>query len=129
MEQPINTTGRRKSAIARLYLNQGKGNIIVNGDKLEDFFPLDRYRYIVSQPLVLLEKTDSFDIKINVKGGGQTGQAEAIRLAIARALVEVDEENKSKLRQAGFLTRDPRSKERKKAGQPGARKQFQFSKR
>lgn len=129
MEQPINTTGRRKSAIARLYLNQGKGNIIVNGDKLEEFFPLDRYRYIVSQPLVLLEKTDSFDIKINVKGGGQTGQAEAIRLAIARALVEVDEENKSKLRQAGFLTRDPRSKERKKAGQPGARKQFQFSKR
>jgi len=129
MEQPINTTGRRKSAIARLYLNQGKGNIIVNGDKLEDFFPLDRYRYIVTQPLVLLEKNTNFDLKINVKGGGQTGQAEAIRLAIARALVEVDEENKSKLRKAGFLTRDPRSKERKKAGQPGARKQFQFSKR
>jgi small subunit ribosomal protein S9 len=129
MEKVINTTGRRKSAIARLYLKDGKGNIIVNGIEMEKFFPEARFQYIVKQPLNLLEVADKFDIKINLQGGGITGQAEAVRLAIARALVEVDEEYKSALRKAGFLTRDPREKERKKPGQPRARKQFQFSKR
>ncbi len=129
MEGVINTTGRRKAAIARLYLSEGKGNIVINGEKLADFFPEDRYQYIVQQPLNLLELADKYDIKVNIKGGGKTGQAEAIRLAVARALVEVDQEYKSELRRAGFLTRDPRAKERKKPGQPGARKQFQFSKR
>jgi len=128
MEKVINTTGRRKSAIARLYLKDGKGNIIVNGIEMEKFFPEARFQYIVKQPLNLLEVADKFDIKINLQGGGITGQAEAVRLAIARALVEVDEEYKSALRKAGFLTRDPREKERKKPGQPRARKQFQFSK-
>ncbi|MBN2662069.1 MAG: 30S ribosomal protein S9 [Bacteroidales bacterium] len=129
MEGIINTTGRRKSAIARLYLSEGEGNILINGEKMADFFRDDRYQYVVMQPLNLLEVADKYDIKINVKGGGITGQAEAIRLGIARALVEVDAENKSELRKAGFLTRDPRAKERKKPGQPSARKQFQFSKR
>jgi small subunit ribosomal protein S9 len=129
MEKVINTTGRRKSAIARLYLKDGKGNIIVNGIEMEKFFPEARFQYIVKQPLNLLEVAGKFDIKINLQGGGITGQAEAVRLAIARALVEVDEEYKSALRKAGFLTRDPREKERKKPGQPRARKQFQFSKR
>ncbi len=129
MEKVINTTGRRKSAIARLYMKDGKGNIIVNGIEMEKFFPEARFQYIVKQPLNLLNVADKYDIKINLKGGGITGQAEAVRLAIARALVEVDEEYKSELRKAGFLTRDPREKERKKPGQPRARKQFQFSKR
>lgn len=129
MEGLINSTGRRKAAIARLYLSEGKGDITINGNKLKDFFPEDRYQYIVNQPLNLLEVADKFNIKINIKGGGKTGQAEAIRLAVARALVKIDQEYKSTLRKAGFLTRDPRAKERKKPGQPGARKQFQFSKR
>ena len=129
MEGVINTTGRRKSAVARLYMKEGKGNIVINGRSLEDFFTEARYHYIVKQPLNLLDVADKYDIKINIHGGGITGQAEAIRLAIARALVEVNEEDKSALRRAGFLTRDPREKERKKPGQPGARKQFQFSKR
>lgn len=129
MEGIINTTGRRKSAIARLYLTEGKGNILINGRSLTNFFPDERYQYIVMQPLNLLELTDKFDIKVNINGGGTTGQAEAIRLAIARALIEVDAEYKTELRRAGFVTRDPRAKERKKPGQPSARKQFQFSKR
>jgi len=129
MEGVINTTGRRKSAVARLYMKEGKGNIIVNGKKVEEYFPADRYQYVVRQPLLLLDFVEKFDIKVNVDGGGITGQAEAVRLAVARALVENNQEDKSALRKAGFLTRDPREKERKKPGQPGARKQFQFSKR
>ena len=125
----INTTGRRKSAVARLFLTEGKGNIIINGQKLEEFFPLARYQYVVKQPLELLGVAENYDIKIKIHGGGITGQAEAVRMAIARALVEVNPEDKAALRKAGFVTRDPREKERKKPGQPRARKQFQFSKR
>jgi len=125
----INTTGRRKSAVARLFLTEGKGNIVINGQKLEEFFPLPRYQYVVKQPLELLNVTEKYDIKIKIEGGGITGQAESVRMAIARALVEVNPEDKAALRKAGFLTRDPREKERKKPGQPRARKQFQFSKR
>lgn len=125
----INTTGRRKSAIARLFLTEGKGNIVINGQKLEEFFPLARYQYVVKQPLELLAVIEKYDIKIKLEGGGITGQAEAVRMAIARALIEVNPEDKAALRKAGFVTRDPRAKERKKPGQPRARKQFQFSKR
>ncbi len=127
--EKIHTIGRRKSAVARLFMSEGKGNIIINDQKLEEFFPLERYHYVVKQPLNLLELADKFDINITVKGGGITGQAEAIRLAVARALVEFNPEFKPELKKAGFLTRDPREKERKKPGQPRARKQFQFSKR
>ncbi len=129
MEGVINTTGRRKSAVARLYMKEGKGNIIINGRKMEDYFPEARYQYVVKQPLILLDLVDKFDIKVNIDGGGITGQAEAVRLAVARALIQNNPEDKSALRKAGFVTRDPREKERKKPGQPGARKQFQFSKR
>ncbi len=129
METTIKTIGRRKSAVARLYLTSGKGNIMINNKSLEDYFPLPRYQYVVNQPLNLLDLKDAFDMKISVKGGGEAGQSEAIRLAISRALVELDAERKAELRKAGFMTRDPRSKERKKPGQPSARKQFQFSKR
>ncbi len=129
MEGVINTIGRRKSAVARLFISEGKGNISINNRTLENYFPASRYQYIVMQPLNLLELAGQYDIKISVSGGGETGQAEAIRLAISRALVEIDAERKSALRKAGFMTRDPRAKERKKPGQPSARKQFQFSKR
>ena len=129
MEGVINTTGRRKSAVARLYMKDGKGNILINGRKIEDYFPEARYQYVVKQPLILLDLVDKFDIKVNIDGGGTTGQAEAVRLAVARALIQNNPEDKSALRKAGFVTRDPREKERKKPGQPGARKQFQFSKR
>ena len=127
--EKIHTIGRRKSAVARLFMSEGKGNITINDQKLEEYFPLERYHYVVKQPLNLLSLADKFDINITIKGGGITGQAEAIRLAVARALVEVNPENKPELKKAGFLTRDPREKERKKPGQPRARKQFQFSKR
>jgi len=129
MEGITNTIGRRKTAVARLYLRDGKGNILINNRTLENYFPAPRYQYVVMQPLHLLNVVGKYDIKINVEGGGETGQAEAIRLAIARALVELNAEDKSALRKAGFVTRDPREKERKKPGQPGARKQNQFSKR
>ncbi len=129
MEGVINTTGRRKSAVARLYMSEGKGNIVINNRTLENYFPATRYQYVVMQPLNLLEVADKYDIKVTVSGGGETGQSEAIRLAISRALIEFDSESKATLRKAGFVTRDPRAKERKKPGQPSARKQFQFSKR
>jgi small subunit ribosomal protein S9 len=129
MEGVINTTGRRKSAVARLYMKEGKGSILINGRTLEEFFPEERYHYIVRQPLNLVDAVEKYDIKVNIQGGGITGQAEAIRLAVARALIEANPEDKAMLRKAGFVTRDPREKERKKPGQPGARKQFQFSKR
>jgi small subunit ribosomal protein S9 len=125
----INATGRRKTAVARVYLSEGKGNIIVNKKKMEDYFTLATLQYKVKQPLELLEMLGQYDVKAILDGGGFNGQAEALRLGIARALVKINVENKPKLRAAGFITRDPREVERKKPGQPGARKRFQFSKR
>lgn len=121
--------GRRKSAIARVYLREGKGNITINGKDLKEYFPSDLMQFVVKQPLQVLNKTTEFDIVVNLVGGGVKGQAEALRLGIARALVEQDPENKPALKKEGFMTRDPREVERKKAGQPKARKRFQFSKR
>lgn len=125
----INSIGRRKAAIARIYLNEGKGKVTINQRELEDYFPSKILQYIVLQPLNLLEVSDKYDIKVNLDGGGIKGQAEATRLAIARALVKINPEDKSALRTNGFITRDPRVVERKKPGQPKARKRFQFSKR
>lgn len=125
----INTIGRRKAAVARIYLNEGKGNITVNKRDFREYFPTLALQYIVLQPLNQLDVAEKYDIKVNLDGGGPKGQAEALRLAIARALVEIDEQVKKVLKQEGFLTRDPREVERKKPGQPKARKRFQFSKR
>ena len=125
----VNAVGRRKTAVARVYLNEGKGNITINKKSLEEYFTLPTLQYIVKQPLELLGVLGQYDIKVNLVGGGFNGQAEALRLGIARALVKVNAEDKSKLRAAGFVTRDPREVERKKPGRPGARKRFQFSKR
>jgi small subunit ribosomal protein S9 len=125
----INTVGRRKSAIARIYLTQGKGKITVNDRDVAEYFKTDQLVYVVKQPLLELGLTENFDIKVNMYGGGYNGQAEALRLAIARALIKLNEENRPALKAKGFLTRDSRIVERKKPGQPGARKRFQFSKR
>ena len=125
----INTIGRRKAAIARLYMSEGKGQIIVNNRDFKDYFPDKQLHYVVEQPLNLLEVRETYDIKVNLDGGGMSGQAEAVRLAISRALIKVNPENKPALRAEGFVTRDPRVVERKKPGQPKARKRFQFSKR
>ncbi|MBQ0123192.1 MAG: 30S ribosomal protein S9 [Bacteroidales bacterium] len=126
----INALGRRKSAVARVYLSTGKGTIVINGQSSEEYFKEGTLKYIVNQPLALTGTEGSFDIKINVVGGGVKGQAEAIRLGIARALCKVDAENyRPVLKSNGFLTRDAREVERKKPGQPGARRRFQFSKR
>ena len=125
----VNAVGRRKTAVARVYLNHGKGNITINNKSVEEYFTLPTLQYIVKQPLELLGVLGQYDIKVNLVGGGFNGQAEALRLGIARALVKVNAEDKSKLRAAGFMTRDPREVERKKPGRPGARKRFQFSKR
>ena len=127
--ETINAIGRRKAAIARIYLNEGKGQIIVNDRDFKEYFPDNQLHYVVEQPLNLLEVRGNYDIKVNLNGGGLAGQAEALRLAISRALVKVNPENKPALRAEGFLTRDPRVVERKKPGQPKARKRFQFSKR
>jgi len=125
----VNTLGRRKSAVARIFVSEGKGNITINNRELKEYFPNGTLQFIVRQPLNLLSVADQYDIKINLDGGGIKGQAEAVRLAIARALVEIDPANKPELKKAGFMTRDPREVERKKPGQPKARKRFQFSKR
>lgn len=125
----INTIGRRKAAIARVYLSEGKGQITVNNRDYKDYFPDKQLQYIVEQPLALLELTGNYDIKVNLNGGGMTGQAEALRLGISRALIKINPEYKPALRAEGFVTRDPRVVERKKPGQPKARKRFQFSKR
>ena len=125
----INAIGRRKAAVARVYVSEGKGNITINKRPLEEYFTLPTLQYIVKQPLELLGVASRYDIKVNLDGGGFKGQAEALRLGIARALVEINAEDKAKLRAAGFMTRDPRQVERKKPGQPKARKRFQFSKR
>ena len=125
----INSLGRRKKSIARLYMTKGKGNIVVNKRDYKDYFPTSVLQGKVNQPFELLECLGQYDLKVNVSGGGVTGQAEAVRLAVSRALVKENEENKSPLRQAGLMTRDPRMVERKKFGQKKARKKFQFSKR
>ena len=125
----INSIGRRKAAIARVILNDGKGNITINNREFKDYFPNPQLQYVVEQPLNLLQASGKYDIKVNLDGGGVKGQAEALRLGIARALVKLNPENKPALKASGFLTRDPREVERKKPGQPKARKKFQFSKR
>ena len=125
----INAIGRRKAAVARVYVSEGTGVITINKRALEVYFPSSILQYIVKQHLNTLEAVEKYDIKVNLKGGGYKGQAEALRLAIARALVKINPEDKSALRAEGFMTRDPRSVERKKPGRPKARKRFQFSKR
>ncbi len=124
-----NAIGRRKAAIARVYVSEGTGKIIINKRELDNYFPSPLLQYVVKQPLNKLEAVEKYDIKINLNGGGFTGQAEAARLGIARALVKINPENKPALKSEGFMTRDPRVVERKKPGQPGARRRFQFSKR
>ena len=125
----INTIGRRKTSVARIYVKSGKGNIEVNEREMSEYFPSPILQTIVKQPLASTEVDGKYDIKVNVVGGGSKGQAEAIRLAIARALCEVDEEYRPILKKEGFLTRDPRMVERKKYGKRKARRAFQFSKR
>ncbi|NQY28707.1 MAG: 30S ribosomal protein S9 [Flavobacteriaceae bacterium] len=125
----IHKIGRRKTAVARIYLSDGSGKITVNKKEMSTYFPTGTLQYKVKQPLMLTENLENFDIKVNVYGGGITGQAEAIRLAISRAMCELNEENRGILKPEGLLTRDPRMVERKKFGQKKARKKFQFSKR
>jgi small subunit ribosomal protein S9 len=125
----INAIGRRKTSVARIYLTQGSGKITVNGRELVDFFPSEVLRIKVQQSLELCKESGKYDIKVNVQGGGNTGQAEAIRLAISRALTEISAEHRPALKKEGFLTRDPRMVERKKYGRAKARRRFQFSKR
>ncbi|NQW35556.1 MAG: 30S ribosomal protein S9 [Flavobacteriales bacterium] len=125
----IHTIGRRKTAVARIYVSEGKGKITINNRDLKKYFPTASLQYKVQQALTLTKTKTAFDIKVNVFGGGITGQAEAIRLAIARALVKMDAENRTILKPEGLLTRDPRMVERKKFGQKKARKKYQFSKR
>lgn len=127
--QVINTVGRRKTAVARIYLTPGKGEMTVNGRKSSDYFPTEVLQIILNQPFGLVNADGKFDVKVNVRGGGIAGQAEAVRMAISRALCEVDSENRPPLKKEGFLTRDSRMVERKKYGRAKARKRFQFSKR
>ena len=128
MEQ-INALGRRKTAVARVYVNTGKGNITINGKELNSYFVEETLQFIVKQPLEVTNTLAEFDIKVNLDGGGIKGQAQALRLGIARALCAINAEYRPALKAAGFLTRDSREVERKKPGQPGARRRFQFSKR
>ena len=125
----VNTVGRRKAAVARVYVKPGKGQITINRKALEVYFPLENLQYQVKQPLLATNTAENYDIVINLDGGGITGQASAARLGIARALCEIDAEMRPVLKKAGFLTPDSREVERKKPGQPGARRKFQFSKR
>jgi len=125
----INTLGRRKTSVARLYMKPGSGVIMINGRTFENYFPSEVLRLIVCQPLELTKNMANFDLKVNLDGGGIKGQAEALRLAISRALLEVDAEHRKPLKVEGFLTRDPRMVERKKYGRRKARRRFQFSKR
>lgn len=127
--EAVNALGRRKSAVARVYVKEGKGQITINGRDLAQYFPSNILQYVVKQPLNLLEVAEQYDININVFGGGYTGQSQAIRLGISRALVKIDPEVKKTLRAEKFMTRDAREVERKKPGQPKARRRFQFSKR
>ena len=125
----INALGRRKSSVARVYLTPGTGVVVINGRTPENFFQLATQRAKLYRPFELTDNVEKYDVKVNVKGGGTTGQVEAIRLGISRALVKINEENKPLLKAESLMTRDPRMVERKKFGQPKARKQFQFSKR
>lgn len=125
----INALGRRKSAVARVYLTEGTGKITINKKDITEYFPSPILQFVVKQPLTLLNVAEKYDIKVNVLGGGFTGQSQALRLAIARALVKINAEDKAALRAEGFMTRDPRAVERKKPGRPKARRRFQFSKR
>lgn len=125
----INALGRRKSAVARVYLSEGTGKITINKRDIADYFPSPLLQYVVKQPLEALEALEKYDIKLNIFGGGFTGQSQAARLAIARALVKLNGEDKKLLRSKGFMTRDSREVERKKPGRPKARRRFQFSKR
>ncbi|MFT5858074.1 MAG: small subunit ribosomal protein S9 [Flavobacteriaceae bacterium] len=125
----INTLGRRKTAVARVYMTKGKGVVTVNKRDYKEFFPVPVLQSKIVQPFELTDTVGQYDITVNVAGGGITGQVEAIRLGISRALVKLDEENKPLLKEQGLMTRDPRMVERKKPGQPKARKKFQFSKR
>lgn len=127
--ETLHKIGRRKTAVARVYLSEGKGDVTINKKELSEYFTTGMLQYKVKQPFTLTETTDTYDVKASVHGGGITGQAEAIRLAISRALVEIDEENRLALKPEGLMTRDPRMVERKKFGQKKARKKFQFSKR
>ncbi|MBI1836234.1 MAG: 30S ribosomal protein S9 [Flavobacteriia bacterium] len=125
----INSLGRRKTSVARIYLSKGTGAVVVNKKDVKEFFPVAVLQSKINRPFELTDTVGQYDVKVNVFGGGINGQAEAIRLAIARALVKVAEENKTLLKAEGLMTRDPRMVERKKPGQPKARKKFQFSKR
>ena len=127
--QVFNAVGRRKAAVARVYLTAGNGKITINSRDINEYFPSPLLRYVVCQPFTELNLAESFDVKVNLYGGGISGQAEAVRLAITRALIQYNEELKPQLRAAGFVTRDARVVERKKPGRPGARRRFQFSKR
>jgi small subunit ribosomal protein S9 len=127
--ESINTIGRRKAAVARVYLSDGKGKITINGRDYKEYFGAEILQYVVTQPLLLLNIAEKYDIVVNLEGGGVKGQAEALRLGITRALIIVDEEYKKSLKANGFVKRDPREVERKKPGRPKARKRFQFSKR
>ena len=125
----VNALGRRKSAVARISVTEGTGKITINKKDLQVYFPSSILQYVVKQPLAALDVVEKYDIKVNLNGGGYTGQSQALRLAIARALVKINAEDKKALRAEGFLTRDAREVERKKPGQPKARRRFQFSKR
>ena len=125
----INALGRRKSAIARIYVTEGTGKITINKRDLTEYFPSPILQFVVKQPLNLLDVAEKYDIKVTLCGGGFTGQSQALRLAIARALVKINADDKKALRAEGFMTRDPRAVERKKPGQPKARRRFQFGKR
>ena len=125
----VNALGRRKSAVARIFVTDGTGKITINKKDLQDYFPSSILQYVVKQPLMKLNVLEKYDIKVNLDGGGFTGQSQALRLAIARALVKINADDKKALRSEGFLTRDAREVERKKPGQPKARRRFQFSKR
>ena len=125
----VNALGRRKSAVARIFVTEGTGKITINKKDLQVYFPSTILQYVVKQPLMTLNVAEKYDIKVNLNGGGYTGQSQALRLAIARALVKINAEDKKALRAEGFLTRDAREVERKKPGQPKARRRFQFSKR
>lgn len=127
--EKINAIGRRKAAVARVYLSDGKGRITVNGRDYKEYFGAETLQYVVTQPLLVLNAGEKYDITATLEGGGPKGQAEALRHGISRALIMVDEENKKTLKANGFTTRDPREVERKKPGRPKARKRFQFSKR
>ena len=127
--ETVHTIGRRKASVARIYVTEGKGNFVVNGKDYKEYFPTETLQYKLHQPFKAVEKDGKYDIKVNVNGGGINGQADAIKLAIARSLCEIDAENRPALKAEGLLTRDPRVVERKKPGQKKARKKFQWVKR